>query len=63
MIYADAIRSEDDIQRVIEAAGDIPVNINMGFVIRNRPTSPLLSIGWLRELGVARVSIPRLLTA
>ena len=63
MIYSDAIRSEDDIQRVIEAAGDIPVNINMGFGIRNRPTSPLLSLGRLRELGVARVSMPRLLTA
>lgn len=63
MIYADAIRDEDDIARVIEAAGAVPVNINMGFGIRSRPTSPLLSLGRLRELGVARVSMPRLLTA
>jgi 2-methylisocitrate lyase-like PEP mutase family enzyme len=63
MIYADAIRSEDDIARVLEAAGDVPVNINMGFGIRSRPTSPLLSLQRLRELGVARVSMPRLLTA
>ncbi len=63
MIYADAVRSEDDILRVLEAAGDVPVNINMGFGIRSRPTSPLLSLGRLREMGVARVSMPRLLSA
>ena len=39
MIYVDAIRSEDDILRVLEAAGDVPVNINMGFGIRTRPTA------------------------
>jgi 2-methylisocitrate lyase-like PEP mutase family enzyme len=63
MIYADAIRDEDDIARVIEAAGDVPVNINMGFGIRSRPTSPLIPLKRLRALGVARVSMPRLLTA
>jgi 2-methylisocitrate lyase-like PEP mutase family enzyme len=63
MIYADAIRNEDDILRVLEAAGDTPVNINMGFGIRSRPTSPLIPLGRLREMGVARVSMPRLLTA
>jgi hypothetical protein len=30
MIYVDAIRGEDDIARAVEAAGDTPVNINMG---------------------------------
>ena len=63
MIYADAIRDEDDIRRVIDAAGGVPVNINMGFGIRSRPTTPLISLGRLGELGVARVSMPRLLTA
>ncbi|MDB5732085.1 MAG: Carboxyvinyl-carboxyphosphonate phosphorylmutase, partial [Variovorax sp.] len=63
MIYADAIRNEDDIARVVEAAGDTPVNINMGFGIRNRPTTPLIPLRRLKELGVARVSMPRLLTA
>lgn len=63
MIYADAIRSEDDIARVVEAAGGVPVNINMGFGIRSRPTSPLIGLRRLRELGVARVSMPRLLSA
>lgn len=63
MIYVDAIRGEDDIARVVEAAGRTPVNINMGFGIRRRPTSPLIPLKRLKELGVARVSVPRMLTA
>lgn len=63
MIYADAIRTEDDIARVVDASGDTPVNVNMGFGIRTRPTSPLIPLKRLKELGVARVSMPRLLTA
>ena len=63
MIYVDAIRGEDDIARAVEAAGDTPVNINMGFFIRQRPTSPLLPLERLKELGVARVSSPRMLTS
>jgi 2-methylisocitrate lyase-like PEP mutase family enzyme len=63
MIYVDAIRGEDDIARAVEAAGDTPVNINMGFGIRQRPTSPLLPLKRLKELGVARVSAPRMLTS
>lgn len=63
MIYPDAIRTEDDIPRLIEAAGGVPVNINMGFGIRSRPTTPLIALKRLGELGVARVSAPRMLTA
>ena len=63
MIYVDAIRSEDDIARAVEAAGDVPVNINMGFGVRSRPTSPLIPLKRLKELGVARVSAPRMLPA
>lgn len=63
MIYPDAIRNEDDIKRVIEAAGDVPVNINMGFGIRSRPTSPLIPLSRLKAMGVARVSLPRFMTA
>ena len=63
MIYVDAIRGEDDIARAVAAAGDTPVNINMGFGIRRRPTSPLIPLKRLKELGVARVSVPRMLTA
>jgi len=63
MIYVDAVRGEDDVARAVEAAGDTPVNINMGFGIRQRPTSPLIPLKRLKELGVARVSCPRMLTA
>src|SRR5581483_6982929 len=41
MVYPDAIRSEDDVMRIVAAIPDTPVNINMGFGVRSRPTSPL----------------------
>jgi 2-methylisocitrate lyase-like PEP mutase family enzyme len=63
MIYPDAIRSEDDVRRLVDAVPDTPVNINMGFGVRSRPTSPLISLRRLKELGVARISCPRMLTA
>lgn len=63
MIYADAIRNEDDIARVVEAAGDVPVSVNMGFGLRARPTTPLISLTRLGQLGVSRVSLPRFLPA
>jgi 2-methylisocitrate lyase-like PEP mutase family enzyme len=63
MIYPDAVRNEDDIRRVIDVAGDVPVNINMGFGIRSRPTTPLIPLGRLKAIGVARVSLPRFMTA
>lgn len=63
MVYADAVRDEDDIRRVVDAAGDVPVNVNMGFGLRSRPTTPLISLRRLRALGVARVSLPRLVPA
>ncbi|HEY1325738.1 MAG TPA: isocitrate lyase/PEP mutase family protein [Casimicrobiaceae bacterium] len=62
MVYPDAIRGEDDIERIVEAVPDTPINVNMGFGIRSRPTSPLLSLRRLKELGVARASCPRMLT-
>jgi 2-methylisocitrate lyase-like PEP mutase family enzyme len=40
-----------------------PVSVNMGFGIRQRSTTPLLSAGQLQDLGVAVVIYPRLLTA
>jgi 2-methylisocitrate lyase-like PEP mutase family enzyme len=63
MVYPDAVRGEDDVRRVMDALPDIPVNINMGFGIRSRPTTPLIPLRRLKELGVARVSCPRMLTA
>ena len=63
MVYPDAVRSEDDICRVLDAFPDVPVSINMGFGIRSRPTTPLVSLRRLAALGVARVTAPRMLTA
>jgi 2-methylisocitrate lyase-like PEP mutase family enzyme len=62
MIFADAIRSEDQIKRLIDVAG-VPVTVNMGFGIRVRPTTPLISIKRLAEIGVRRVTLPRMLPA
>ncbi|KGD90729.1 carboxyvinyl-carboxyphosphonate phosphorylmutase [Achromobacter sp. RTa] len=62
MLFPDAVRSEDDIKRLVDAAG-IPVSINMGFGIRNRPTTPLIPLPRLKEIGVKRVSLPRMLPA
>ena len=62
LLFADALLSEDDIGRF--AAGvDAPVAVNMGFAIRRRTTTPLLSPAQLRDLGVAVMIAPRLLTA
>lgn len=62
MIFPDAVRDEADIARIVEAAG-IPVTINMGFGIRNRPTTPLIPLPRLKEIGVRRISLPRMLPA
>jgi len=48
---------------VIEVARDVPVNINMGFGIRSRPTTPLIPLSRLKAMGVARVSLPRFMTS
>jgi 2-methylisocitrate lyase-like PEP mutase family enzyme len=61
MIFPDAVRSEDDIKRFVDIG--VPISINMGFGIRSRPTTPLISIRRLQELGVARVTLPRMLPA
>lgn len=62
MIFADAIHSEEQIAMLVEAAG-VPVTVNMGFGIRSRPTTPLIPIRRLKELGVRRISLPRMLPA
>ncbi|WP_112320989.1 isocitrate lyase/PEP mutase family protein [Oceanibium sediminis] len=60
MIFADAIGGEDQIKRLVDEV-PIPVSVNMGFGIRNRPTTPLISVKRLAELGVKRVTLPRML--
>jgi len=62
MIFPDAVRTEDDVARIVDAAG-IPVTINLGFGIRRRPTTPQFSLASLKALGVRRVSLPRMLPA
>jgi 2-methylisocitrate lyase-like PEP mutase family enzyme len=62
MLFPDAVRSEDEIKRIVDAAG-IPVTVNMGFGIRSRPTTPLIPLPRLKALGVKRVSLPRMLPA
>src|SRR4029450_10411334 len=62
MIFPDAVKTEEEIRRIVEAAG-VPVTINMGFGIRARPTTPLIPIPRLKQLGVRRISLPRMLPA
>lgn len=62
MIFPDAVGSEDVIARIVDTAR-IPVSINMGFGIRSRPTTPLISPNRLKALGVRRISLPRMLPA
>lgn len=62
LLFADALLSEDDIATVARNAPK-PLCVNMGFGIRSRSTTPLLTAARLQELGVAAVIYPRLLTA
>lgn len=62
MIFPDAVRGEEDIRRLVDASA-APITINMGFGIRQRPTTPLIPIARLKELGVRRISLPRMLPA
>ncbi|RAI02221.1 carboxyvinyl-carboxyphosphonate phosphorylmutase [Acuticoccus sediminis] len=62
LIFADAIKGEEQIKALVDAV-DIPVSVNMGFGLRSRPTTPLIPIKRLAELGVRRVTLPRMLPA
>jgi 2-methylisocitrate lyase-like PEP mutase family enzyme len=62
MLFPDAVRTEDDIKRLVDAAG-IPLSVNMGFGIRSRPTTPIIPIPRLKAIGVKRISLPRMLPA
>jgi len=62
LVFADALLSEADIGRFCASVRG-PVAVNMGFGIRRRATTPLLSARRLQELGAAVVIYPRLLTA
>ncbi len=62
LLFADAVLSTEDISTVVRNVSK-PVCVNMGFGIRRRSTTPLLSARQLQDLGVAVVIYPRLLTA
>ena len=62
VIFPDAVRGRDDIERIVNAVR-VPVRINMGFGIRTRATTPLMSVAALRGLGVRWVSLSRMLPA
>ena len=49
MVFPDGIGGEEDIRRFVEEV-DAPVNINMGFGIRSRPTTPLIGVKRLEEI-------------
>ena len=59
-VFPDAVESEEQIARFVDAV-DAPVSINIGFGIRSRPTTPLIPVRRLAELGVARVTMARML--
>ena len=62
LLFADALMTADQIGTVARNVTK-PLCVNMGFGIRQRSTTPLLSARQLQDLGVAAVIFPRLLTA
>ena len=61
-LFADALLSEEDIAEVVKNTTK-PLCVNMGFGIRQRSTTPLISAKRLQEIGVGAVIYPRLVTA
>ena len=62
LLLADALLTEDDIRKVAaETTG--PLKVNMGFGLRKRPTTPLLTPKRLEEMGVAVASFGRITRA
>jgi 2-methylisocitrate lyase-like PEP mutase family enzyme len=62
LLFADALMTAEDIGTVARNVIK-PLTVNMGFGIRQRPTTPLLSCRQLEDMGVKAVSFPRMLTA
>ena len=62
LLFADALLSAADIETVARNVAK-PLSVNMGFGIRQRPTTPLLSARQLEDMGVKAVSYPRMLSA
>jgi 2-methylisocitrate lyase-like PEP mutase family enzyme len=62
LLFADALLAAEDIATVARNVSK-PLTVNMGFGIRQRSTTPLLSARQLEDMGVKAVSYPRMLTA
>ena len=62
LLFADALLSADEIATVAKNVAK-PLCVNMGFGIRKRSTTPLLSPRQMQDLGVAVAIYPRLLTS
>jgi len=62
LLFADAAMSADDIGTIAKNVRKA-LSVNMGFGIRQRSTTPLLSAKQLQDLGVSVVIYPRMLTA
>ena len=62
LLFADALLTAEDIALVAREVVK-PLTVNMGFGIRQRPTTPLLSARQLEDMGVKAVSYPRMLSA
>tara|TARA_B110000263_G_C15310446_1_gene512819 strand:+ start:4573 stop:5478 length:906 start_codon:yes stop_codon:yes gene_type:complete len=61
LLFADALLSLNDMETVVKNISK-PLAINMGFGIRSRSTTPLISAQQLEDIGIAAVIYPRLLT-
>lgn len=61
-LYADALLSLEDIERVARAVPK-PYVCNMGFGLQPRHTTPLATAKQLHAMGVAMVTYPRMLTS
>lgn len=62
LLFDDAVLTREQIALVVRNVSK-PVCVNMGFGIRARSTTPLLSAAQLQDLGVAVAIFPRMLTA
>ncbi len=62
LLFADAVLTEDDIATAAKEVTK-PLSVNMGFGIRSRSTTQLITARRLQDLGVAAVIYPRLLTS
>lgn len=62
IVFPDALRTAEDIERVV-AETNGPVCINMGFGLRSRATTPLMSPAAMEACGVSIAFYARLLTS